>query len=88
MKANLLLERTRSALAETRQELGLSRSALARCAGVSVSTVVRAENGGPVHDNTVVRLASTLTVLELCGKSVPEPPPDWLRLPVELEVAA
>jgi transcriptional regulator with XRE-family HTH domain len=53
-------------IAEARSDLGVSQRELARLSGVSATTVRKLERGrGHVDPALVIRLASTLTVLEL-----------------------
>lgn len=65
MKSNSLVERIRLTLGDAREDLGLSKRTLAELAGVSASTIARAENGGSVSPRALVQISLTLTALEL-----------------------
>jgi transcriptional regulator with XRE-family HTH domain len=71
---NPRVERMALALAEARLELGVSQRELGRLAAVSASTIRKLERGGHVDDSLVVRLATTMTMLELYAPQRRRPP--------------
>lgn len=65
-KSNPLVDRVALAVGEQREDLGLSIRELSRVTGVSRWTLARLEAGQPVDPETLIWVAATLNVLELC----------------------
>jgi transcriptional regulator with XRE-family HTH domain len=70
-KSNALVDRIATAVGEQRPDTGISMSELSRLSGVSRSTIRKLERGGRIDPALVVRLALTLTVLELYRPPAP-----------------
>jgi transcriptional regulator with XRE-family HTH domain len=64
-KRNDVVHRIALAIPEQRRDLGLSARALAQLSGVSRHTIGKLEAGGMIGAPLLLRLASTLTLLEL-----------------------
>jgi DNA-binding XRE family transcriptional regulator len=65
MNGTAATERVAISLPEARLEHGLSRSEFAALSGVSASTIRKAERGGRVDPAQLIRLGTTLIVLDV-----------------------